>query len=155
VERIFKKLNIEVPETWDEWLKVCKKIQDAGLIPIAIGGDASSFWAGDMGWLVRLLNDAYLRNLIGIMNLHGTRIINITRQMFMPTFSSRIIKKECLMLSLMTHSIFHLRNSDKFTLDLKNYQNTFSRGLWVLVQAVRFSSSISSARLCAFSEALL
>jgi len=61
---IFKKLNLEVPKTWDEWMNVCKKIQDAGLIPIAIGGDASSFWAGDMGWLVRLLNDAYLRNLL-------------------------------------------------------------------------------------------
>jgi len=61
---IFDKLNLEIPKTWDEWLETCKKIQEADLIPIAVGGDAASFWAGDMGWLVRLLNDAYLRNLL-------------------------------------------------------------------------------------------
>ncbi len=61
---IFEKLNLKIPETWDEWLATCKKIQEADLIPIAVGGDAASFWAGDMGWIVRLLNDAYLRDLL-------------------------------------------------------------------------------------------
>ena len=36
-------------------------------MPIAIGGDAQAYWAGEMGWLVRLLGDAYLRNYAPMM----------------------------------------------------------------------------------------
>ena len=66
-KNIFKKLNLNIPETWDEWLNTCKKIQNAGYVPIAIGGDANSFWAGDMGWLVRMLCDAYIRDLVPLV----------------------------------------------------------------------------------------
>ena len=63
-KNIFKKLNLQIPKTWKEWLTTCEKIKNAGYIPLAIGGNADSFWAGDMGWLVRLLGDVYLRDLL-------------------------------------------------------------------------------------------
>jgi raffinose/stachyose/melibiose transport system substrate-binding protein len=34
---IFKKLGIKVPETWEDFLAVCKKIQAAGISPLANG----------------------------------------------------------------------------------------------------------------------
>lgn len=58
---IFEKVGVEVPENWTEFLEVCQKIKDADYAPIAISGNANSFWAGDMGWLVRIFSDAYLR----------------------------------------------------------------------------------------------
>jgi len=61
---IFKKLNLQIPKTWKEWIATCEKIKEAGYVPLAIGGNADSFWAGDMGWLVRLLGDVYLRDLL-------------------------------------------------------------------------------------------
>jgi len=59
---IFAELGLREPTTWDEWLALCLRVAEAGYVPLAIGGDADSFWAGEMGWLVRLLGDAYLRN---------------------------------------------------------------------------------------------
>jgi glucose/mannose transport system substrate-binding protein len=35
---VFKKAGAKVPGTWAELLEACKKIQDAGMIPIAFGG---------------------------------------------------------------------------------------------------------------------
>lgn|GEM_PF-47485 len=64
---IFAELGLRVPETWGEWLALCEKVERAGYVPIAIGGDAESYWAGEMGWLVRLLGDAYLRNLTPVL----------------------------------------------------------------------------------------
>lgn len=66
-KNIFSELGLAVPENWSEWLRCCEIIKNSGLTPIAIGGDAYSFWAGDMGWLVRLLGDAYLRNLVPVI----------------------------------------------------------------------------------------
>lgn len=63
-KEIFAELGLKEPKTWDEWLSHCEIIKKNGYVPIAIGGDAMSFWAGDMGWLVRLLGDVYLRNLV-------------------------------------------------------------------------------------------
>jgi raffinose/stachyose/melibiose transport system substrate-binding protein len=34
---MFKKLGISVPKTWEDFLAVCKKIQDAGVTPVANG----------------------------------------------------------------------------------------------------------------------
>ncbi|HKJ95323.1 MAG TPA: ABC transporter substrate-binding protein [Gammaproteobacteria bacterium] len=37
---VFKKAGAEIPTTWDEFVKAAKKIQDAGMIPVAHGGQA-------------------------------------------------------------------------------------------------------------------
>ena len=59
------------------------------------------------------------------------------------------------MLCVTTPLIFHRRNSGRFMSDLKNYQNIFSRDIWELIPEAQFNSFISSALLCAFSQALL
>ncbi|QGQ99044.1 extracellular solute-binding protein [Paenibacillus psychroresistens] len=49
------------PTTWDELVEACKKLKAAGYIPIGIGGDFDSFWAGSMGWLARIYADSATR----------------------------------------------------------------------------------------------
>ncbi len=61
---IFERLGLQEPRTWEEMLQLCKRIQEAGLAPVAIGGNAASFWAGDMGWLVRMFGDVYMRKFV-------------------------------------------------------------------------------------------
>lgn len=61
---IFDRLKLQKPKTWSELLDTCRKIKKAGLAPIAIGGNATSFWAGDMGWLVRMFSDVYTRKFV-------------------------------------------------------------------------------------------
>jgi raffinose/stachyose/melibiose transport system substrate-binding protein len=39
-KKIFNDLNLEIPTTWEELLTVSKKIQDAGITPIAFGSKA-------------------------------------------------------------------------------------------------------------------
>jgi len=56
---IFSKLGVKPPETWAEYMQVCRKIRDAGYIPVSIGGDLDSYWQGTVGWVVRVLCDAY------------------------------------------------------------------------------------------------
>lgn len=56
---LFKKAGVEPPATWNEMLDVCQKLQDAGIIPIGIGGNLDSYWQGTVGWVVRVLCDAY------------------------------------------------------------------------------------------------
>jgi ABC-type sugar transport system permease subunit/ABC-type glycerol-3-phosphate transport system substrate-binding protein len=64
---LFDRLGLVEPTTWDEWLALCRRVEAAGYVPISIGGDAQAFWAGEMGWLVRLLGDAYLRNYVPML----------------------------------------------------------------------------------------
>ncbi len=64
---LFKAAGVGVPETWTEWMDTCRKLQDSGVVPIAIPGNADSFWVGTMGWLFRLVGDAYLRDLFPLI----------------------------------------------------------------------------------------
>ena len=64
---LFDKLDLQLPKTWAEWMELCERVKRAGYVPIAIGGDAQAYWAGEMGWLVRLLGDAYLRNYVPML----------------------------------------------------------------------------------------
>jgi len=59
------------------------------------------------------------------------------------------------MLCVMAALIFHHPNSGRFMSDLKNYQNISSRDIWELIPEAQFNSFISSALLCAFSQALM
>ncbi|WP_199245827.1 ABC transporter substrate-binding protein [Leifsonia sp. AG29] len=43
-KRLFSKLGIEPPKTWDEFLAACQKLKDAGVAPIGIG-------LSDAAWL--------------------------------------------------------------------------------------------------------
>lgn len=46
---IYKKLNLEVPETWNEYMSNCKKIEESGIVPIAMQGQGGE----RIGWIVR------------------------------------------------------------------------------------------------------
>ncbi|MCE5260307.1 MAG: ABC transporter substrate-binding protein [Chloroflexi bacterium] len=62
---IFEKVGItDVPTqpTWDQFIGWCQKIKDAGYIPLAIEGSASSFWEMRVGWLMRMYADQYTRH---------------------------------------------------------------------------------------------
>ncbi len=56
---IFSKAGVKSPETWTDYMQVCGTIRDAGFIPVSIGGDLDSYWQGTVGWVVRVLCDAY------------------------------------------------------------------------------------------------
>ncbi|BAM03943.1 extracellular solute-binding protein [Phycisphaera mikurensis] len=56
-----------VPEDWDGFLDACATLQDAGVTPLAIGGDAESFRVGQVAWLHRMLMDVYLRDLLPVV----------------------------------------------------------------------------------------
>lgn len=61
---IFKEVGVDVPETWEEFLEVCKKIDDAGYIPIAFGNIspwAISHYIGTMNQKIvgEAIHDAY------------------------------------------------------------------------------------------------
>ena len=53
---IFSANGIEIPSTWSEFLDVCEKLKNAGIIPIAMSGKDS--------WAIALFS-AYLSNRIG------------------------------------------------------------------------------------------
>lgn len=46
---IYDKLNLEVPETWNEYMENCEKIENSGIIPIAMPGQGDT----KLGWIVR------------------------------------------------------------------------------------------------------
>ncbi len=54
---LFEKAGVTVPTTWDEFLAVCQKLKDAGIVPIAQGGK-------DKWPMTRVLN-AYLVRHVG------------------------------------------------------------------------------------------
>ncbi len=61
---IFNEVGVEIPETWDELVDVCQKIEDAGYQAIAMPGDYDSFYSGTMGWLSQIYADQTTRSTI-------------------------------------------------------------------------------------------
>lgn len=62
---IFAKVGItDVPQqpTWSQFIGWCQKIKDAGYIPLALEGNATSFWSMRVGWLMRMYIDQYTRS---------------------------------------------------------------------------------------------
>ncbi|MDO4473739.1 MAG: extracellular solute-binding protein [Eubacteriales bacterium] len=48
-KQVFEDYNLEVPETWDEFIAICEKLKDTDVTPIAFGNSAawySSWWIG-------------------------------------------------------------------------------------------------------------
>jgi glucose/mannose transport system substrate-binding protein len=54
----FKKADLEVPATWDEYIADLPKLKDAGVIPFAVGGDGG-------GWQVSLLANQLILAQLG------------------------------------------------------------------------------------------
>lgn len=45
---IFKKVGVEVPDDWEELIEVCRKLKDAGYIPVIMNIDVFSDWCTDL-----------------------------------------------------------------------------------------------------------
>ena len=77
-KRVFEQLGITPPRTWTEMILVLETIRDRGrevelrgtrgqdIIPMAMSGNAKDFWEGPVGWLTRILGDAYHRREVDI-----------------------------------------------------------------------------------------
>lgn len=63
---IFEKAGVEPPETWDELIAVCEKLQAAGYQPITIDGDYFSFTTMTFKWLTQVYTDQITRSLINV-----------------------------------------------------------------------------------------
>lgn len=64
---IFERTGVEIPKDWAEFMTTCAKLQEAGYIPVSVPGDFNSFWSETVGWLCRILGDAYLRDLMPLV----------------------------------------------------------------------------------------
>lgn len=66
---IFAEANINADEivTWSDFKNALQKIENTypsgDVIPLAIDGSSSSFWAGQMSWLFRVYTDQYFRSV--------------------------------------------------------------------------------------------
>lgn len=59
---VFKKYNIEVPETWGEFLDVCEALKENGVTPLAVNGAYSFFPSWYYVWLAsRIAGDSEFR----------------------------------------------------------------------------------------------
>lgn len=63
----FAKYELEVPKTWDEFLSVCKTLQDNGELPMAYGGNG---WL-DRYWLIGAMAPAYMESEMVTWNEGG------------------------------------------------------------------------------------
>jgi len=63
-KRLFDRLGLQPPRTWEEMLTTAQKVKQAGYIPFAVPGDTDSYWSGTVGWIFRFFTDAYLRDAV-------------------------------------------------------------------------------------------
>ncbi|MEN6315092.1 MAG: ABC transporter substrate-binding protein [Clostridiaceae bacterium] len=63
---IFKKIGVEPPTTWKEFIGICEKLQTAGYQPLAVPGNFNSFWAMQMGWLAQIYADQTTRSMLEV-----------------------------------------------------------------------------------------
>lgn len=47
----FEELNLEEPQTWDEFMTICQTIKDAGKIPLMCGGTGDIWATGEPFWI--------------------------------------------------------------------------------------------------------
>ncbi|MCA9417339.1 MAG: extracellular solute-binding protein, partial [Candidatus Omnitrophica bacterium] len=57
---LFDELGLVPPDDWSELIALCEKIRDKGYIPFAVPGSSD---VGPITWIVRMLTDAYFRDL--------------------------------------------------------------------------------------------
>ena len=58
-DELFKDNNVDLPNTYDEWLAACKKFNAAGIIPVALGGGV------DDGWQAAFVYEALVNRIVG------------------------------------------------------------------------------------------
>ena len=63
-QKIFKENNLEAPETWDEFVTVCKTLKDAGVTPIATSAKDK--------WVLAMLHDGLTLKSVGPDKLQKT-----------------------------------------------------------------------------------
>lgn len=59
-KKVFEKAGVEIPKTWDEFLKVCKKLKDMGVTPVYYSGKDA--WSIQPPTISGILNDAVAQN---------------------------------------------------------------------------------------------
>lgn len=64
---LFRKLGLRTPGTWEEMLALAERIRAEGYLPFAVPGNADSYWAGTVGWIVRFFTDAYTRQWVPLV----------------------------------------------------------------------------------------
>ncbi len=67
---MFKKHGYEVPESWEEMMDLGEQIEQDGYTPFAVPGVLREIWAGQVGWMARMMGDVYYRDLLPLLMPH-------------------------------------------------------------------------------------
>lgn len=84
---VLKEAQVEIPKTWTEFINIAPKIQKAGFIPLALGGEAwqerilfmsIALGEGGKAWF----DDVFLKgNISGLDSAIGKKVISLFRNM--------------------------------------------------------------------------
>ena len=73
---MFEEVGVqEFPKTYEEFLEVCQKLQDAGYYPMVQGMKVSE--GGGYHWFERLVSDQLVAELVPPMDMNGTGLIEV------------------------------------------------------------------------------
>lgn len=64
---LFAENGYEVPETWEEMIALGEQMQEDGYVPFAVPGSLREVWIAQVGWITRMLGDAYYRDLVPLV----------------------------------------------------------------------------------------
>ena len=79
---VFKKLNLSVPETWDDFLRICELLQQQNIVPITIGAKYNWPAAAWFDYLDLRLNglDYHQRLLKGEIPFTDQGVVNVFKE---------------------------------------------------------------------------
>lgn len=66
-KEIFEECGVTPPETWEQLIEVCQKLEARGYQPIGVGGTYDGFHSGSIGHLFQIYNDQVTRDVINIV----------------------------------------------------------------------------------------
>ncbi|MCL5269885.1 MAG: extracellular solute-binding protein [bacterium] len=64
---VFDRYGLKPPTTWAEMIAVCRRLKAEGITPFSVPSDLNSMWVQHIGWLARLMSDAYFRDLTPLL----------------------------------------------------------------------------------------
>jgi ABC-type sugar transport system permease subunit/ABC-type glycerol-3-phosphate transport system substrate-binding protein len=64
---VFDREGYEIPETWDEMMELCARIEADGITPFAVPAALREVWETQVGWVARMLGDTYYRPLVPLV----------------------------------------------------------------------------------------